>query len=194
MTEQLPRVEVLNDGQRVRLRVGRPDDRDELVEAFDHLSPESRYRRFFSAMPRLTEDLLDRLTDVDAWHHVAVAAERIEPSSMLPRGLGVARFVRSKSEPHVAEIAVTVIDEVQNRGLGRILVRTLAEVARERGIRKLRATVLSENGAMLALLRKLAPNAEARMEDGAWVDEISLDSLPGPAGGPEGGEARPSGA
>src|SRR5438128_4292515 len=67
----------LADGTPVRLRLLRRSDREKLVAAFDRLSPESRYRRFFTAMPRLPEKLLHRLLDIDGWNHVAIGAETV---------------------------------------------------------------------------------------------------------------------
>jgi len=52
-----------------------PADREKLLAAFDRLSPESRYRRFFTATPRLPEKLLRRLLDTDGWNHFAIGAE-----------------------------------------------------------------------------------------------------------------------
>ena len=88
-----------------------PEDRDELAAGFERLSPESRYRRFFGAMPRLSSRDLDRLTQVDHHDHEALVA--VEEAS--GRGVAVARFVRT--QPDEAEPAVVVADDWQRRGL-----------------------------------------------------------------------------
>src|SRR5262249_16182755 len=100
----------LADGTRVRLRLLRPRDRDKLVAGFNKLSPESRYRRFFTAMPKLPEKVLRRLLDTDGWNHVAIGAETVTDEPSESEGVGIARFIRLKNESSVAEAAVTVVD------------------------------------------------------------------------------------
>ena len=149
----------LADGTPVRLRLLRRGDRAKLVAAFDRLSPESRYRRFFTAMPRLPEKLLRRLLDLDGWNHVAIGAETVTADPAQAEGVGVARFIRLADEPDVAEAAVTVVDHMQRRGLGKLLASALVQAARERGITRFRAEVLRTNEAVLALLRELDETA-----------------------------------
>ena len=152
-------VHRLDDGMQVRLRLLGPEDREKLVAAFDRLSPESRYRRFFTAMPRLPEKLLHRLFDIDGWNHVAIGAETMTADPAEAEGVGIARFIRLKDQPAVAEAAVTVVDHMQRRGLGKLLVSVLAEAARERGIKRFRAEVLRTNEAVQALLHELDETA-----------------------------------
>jgi hypothetical protein len=49
---------VLRDGSRVRIRQWRPYDRELLVNGFYRLSPTSSYRRFLSASPVLTGEMV----------------------------------------------------------------------------------------------------------------------------------------
>jgi hypothetical protein len=64
----------LRDRSRVRVRQGRPADRDLLLRGFERLSPESRYRRFLVPMPELTEGMVRYLSDVDHHDHEAIIA------------------------------------------------------------------------------------------------------------------------
>src|SRR5262249_48681895 len=68
-------VHELAAGTMTHFRLLRPDDGDWLLQGFAQLAEESRYRRFFTAMPRLSDTVLQHLLDVDGWNHVAVAAE-----------------------------------------------------------------------------------------------------------------------
>src|SRR5205085_11971282 len=114
-------AERLTDGTAVRLRLLRPSDRDALVAGFKLLSPEWRYRRFFTPTPRLSEEMLRRLIDTDDENHLAIVAERMDGNTPSGEGLGIARFIRFADAPDTAEAAIVVLDSIQRRGLGRLL-------------------------------------------------------------------------
>ena len=99
----------IRDGSRIVVRPVRPADKDAIVAGFDRLSPESRYRRFFSPLERLSPADLRYLTEVD--HHDHEALIGFDSESREP--VGVARFVRM-DDPAFAEVAVTVIDVFQH--------------------------------------------------------------------------------
>jgi ribosomal protein S18 acetylase RimI-like enzyme len=155
----LRETHTLNDGTRVVLRHIRPEDSAELARDFARLSPESRHRRFFGGVTQLSDAALRYLTEVDGHDHVAIVATCDSPDLKTEAGLGVARFVRLHDEPTVAEAAVTVVDDVQRRGLGRLLAATLAVAAHERGIRSFRADVLADNEPMVRLLHEVGARA-----------------------------------
>jgi GNAT superfamily N-acetyltransferase len=143
----------LRDGTRVLLRHIQPSDKEELHRSFHALSPESRYRRFFAGMTDLSDASLEYLCNVDGRNHVAIVA-LIESNDLKEEhGVGVARFVRLEKEPDVAEIAVTVVDDQQKKGLGTLLLATAARAAVARHITHFRAEVLASNEPMLDLLR-----------------------------------------
>ena len=170
----LSRVHTLRDGTLVRLRHLGPDDAEELAAGFARLSPESRYRRFFSPMPRLSGPLLRRLTATDGRDHVALIAETIPYDDEPPAPVGVARFMRLPDRNGAAEVAVTVVDELHGRGLGRLLLESIATLAREAGVTTLIASVLAENAPMRALLGRLAPVSALRNERGVLSYEVPL--------------------
>jgi RimJ/RimL family protein N-acetyltransferase len=145
----------LRDGSRVILRPGLPADRDVLVRAFEGLSPESRYRRFFAPVKTMSTPLLDYLTAIDYVDHFAWAALAADPGpDGGPVGVGVSRYIRSTEDPSAAEMAVTVVDDWQGRGLGRLLLDALVLEALENGITRFEGDVLGENRPMQELLRQ----------------------------------------
>ncbi len=152
-TTLVPHRITLRSRHRVLLRALRPDDGPGLAEAFEQLSETSRYRRFFTAKPHLSERSLAFFTDVDHRDHEALVAAAPGSGQLV----GVARFIRNPREPDQAEVAVTVIDSWQRRGLGTALLRELAQRAAEEGIRYFTAEILAENRAMLTLARQLGP-------------------------------------
>lgn len=152
----------LRDGSPVLLRSIRPDDKHELVAAFERLSPLSRYRRFLGPKGRLTESELRYLTEIDWIDHAAIVGE-----GAAGEGLGVARFIRSPGADW-AEAAITVADAHQGKGLGRLLLERLVLAASERGIRRFRFDILGSNAPMLAMVQELAPSASSA-QDGTVV-------------------------
>jgi RimJ/RimL family protein N-acetyltransferase len=163
---------VLKDGGRVLLRPGLPSDRSLIVKEFERLSPESRYRRFFAPLKTMSPTLLDYLTSLDYVNHFAWAALSAEPGpDGEPQGLGVSRYVRL-DDPEAAEMAVTVVDDWQGKGLGRILLDALVLEALENGITRFEGDVLVENRPMQELLRRTG--ARFRPE-GNGVLRFSID-------------------
>lgn len=144
----------LADGRAVELRLVRPDDKEILVRGFQRQSAESRFRRFFTEKESLTESELKYLTEVDGENHFAIGA--VEGNE----GRGIARFVKLKDRPTVAEWAIAVDDAVHGLGLGRILFQRLCDAARERGVERLRCDVLAFNDPMKKLLADLGPDVE----------------------------------
>jgi GNAT superfamily N-acetyltransferase len=89
-------------------------------------SKEAIYRRFLSPHGRLTASELRYLTEVDHSDHEALMA--VDRAS--GRGVGVARYVRDRERPEFAEIAVSVLETWQGRGIGKALLCHLASRAR----------------------------------------------------------------
>jgi RimJ/RimL family protein N-acetyltransferase len=136
------------------------DDKRMLARGLELLSEESRRRRFLGAKPRLTAGELRYLTEVDGDSHFALVAVLAD---QLDHVVAVARYVRLPQDPSTADAAIVVGDPWQRRGLGRRLAVLLADAAREHGIERFSATMLSDNPAALALMRTLS----RRLEEGA---------------------------
>ena len=149
--EHAPTSVMLRSGSRVLIRPIRPEDKEALIDGLHGLTPESRYRRFFSLMPELSARQLRYLTEVDHRTHEALVAT--DPST--GDGIGVARFIRSTTDSRVAEVAVAVVDDWQGRGVGTALLEALAARGREEGVERFTASVLALNRRMLDLLRRL---------------------------------------
>jgi len=143
----------LADGTGVILRPVARIDRDYFRLGLRSMSPASRYHRFFSYLPGLSDAQLRYLTEVDQINHVAWVALAAEPTPAA--GLGVARFVRMPEQPAIAEFSFAVIDAMQRKGLGRTLLAMLYLLAAERGVGTLRATCLPENESVVSWLCRL---------------------------------------
>jgi GNAT superfamily N-acetyltransferase len=142
----------LRDGSRVRIRQARRTDRDLLVRGFERLSPESRYRRFLTPMAGLDARTVRYMTDLDHRDHEAMIA--LDESG---EGVGDARYVRDNARPDTAEVAVTVVDGWQGRGLGTLLLQAISVRARDEGVRTFTALMLASNRVMMDLFEHLGP-------------------------------------
>ncbi len=142
----------LRDGTPIRLRPILSRDKPEVLRAFERLSMQSRYQRFFSYLRELSPSLLDYLTDLNYVDHFAYGAFDIAQPE--PKLIGVARYIRLKAEPHSAEAAIAVIDDYQRRGLGKQLLCALAGAAIGNGISRFLGNALWENRPMLGLLHQ----------------------------------------
>lgn len=172
------RTHALADGTRVSFRPLRPDDRDALHEAFRALSPSSRYSRFLRPIGDLSDDALDHLTHVDGKDHVALVATRESLDLKDERGVAIGRFIRlpQKEKRRVAEVAITVADDMQGRGLGTMMLRALADEARTRDIDAFEAEMLAEHRTLPRLLR-LGAKIVSR-DPGVVLVDVPLDALP----------------
>ena len=146
-----PQVVRLRSGDLVRIRQVRPGDAPALARAYAKLSEESRYRRFFTAMPELSETILHAAVEVDHENHEALVALPLLSGEIV----GECRFICLPDRPDTADLAVTVIDAWQRRGLASALLARLSARALEVGIAYFSAQILAENRTVLGLLPKL---------------------------------------
>lgn len=144
---------------RVLIRPIAADDKDRLEQGLEELSAESRYRRFFAPVSHLTDAELSYLTELDYENHFAwgaLAADEPERP-----GIGVARYVRNDEDPTAAEAAVVVADDWQEKGIGGLLLRLLAETALQNGITRFEAMVLASNEPALEFMRRFGAELDA---------------------------------
>ena len=163
----------LRDGTNVALRPFGPGDGGLVVAGFGRMSPQSRYRRFLSPVPRLTDSMLAFLTSVDGADHRAWGALVDESTGEI--GAGVVRWVRTTADPAVADLAVTMIDDYQGRGLGGLLLDVGVLDAFAFGIERFEGLVLGEN---ISSRRMLARGGATFRPDGSGVLAFTLPLRP----------------
>jgi GNAT superfamily N-acetyltransferase len=146
-------------------------DVDRLGRMFDRLSPTSVYRRFFSPVRKPPKSALLWLASVDHDRREALVA--LEGDEIV----AVARY-DGRPDSDEAEIAVTVVDAWQHRGVGKRLTRRLAAQAVDHGFDHFVATMLPDNRPALGLVQRLSDDATVRFEDGGYSATIPL--APGP--------------
>ncbi len=160
---------VLRDGSEVLIRQVQGADAPLLADGFARLSATSRQMRFLSPKKELSPAELRYFTGIDHHDHEALGAVDHADG----RGVGVARYIRRADDPQAADIAITVVDEWQGRGLGTALMARLSERAREEGIRRFTAQVAADNVAVAGLLRRVGADF-VRHDSAAVRYEIPL--------------------
>lgn len=142
-----------SEGFQYGIRAIRDSDKAALQNGLSELSKESLRFRFFEYKKEFSPKELRYLTEVDGVDHCALVVELIGKTGP-QEGVGVARYVRSKSIPSQAEFAVTIKDFFQGRGIGTQLIRALISHAQKNNISKLMGEVDGYNQKMLSLLKK----------------------------------------
>jgi acyl-CoA synthetase (NDP forming)/RimJ/RimL family protein N-acetyltransferase len=160
---------LLSDGATVHIRPVRPDDGDRLIALHGRLSPQSQYFRFFSPKPRLTEKEVERFANVDFLDRAALVATLGDDI------IGVARYDRWPGR-NEAEVAFTVDDAHQGRGISTLLLEHLSAVARQRGISRFTAEVLPDNRPMLSVFRRAGFEISSKFNAG--VVDVAFDIVP----------------
>jgi len=159
----------LRAGSKVLIRQVQSTDAPLLADGFARLSPQSRRMRFLTTKKELSRAELRYFTDVDHHDHEALGALNHADG----RGVGIARYIRDAEDPQAAEIAVTIVDDWQGRGLGTELLARLSGRARSEGIHRFTALVAADNTAMAGLLRNVSASLVGR-SPGTVEYEITL--------------------
>ncbi|HEY3747675.1 MAG TPA: GNAT family N-acetyltransferase [Pseudonocardiaceae bacterium] len=159
---------VLTDGGTVHLRPIIPDDAPRILELHGRLSERTRYFRYFSPYPHMSEKDLKRFSVVD--HHGRVAFGAFLGDQLI----AVGRY-EQLGDSDSAEVAFVVEDAHQGRGLGSILLEHLAAAARERGLGRFVAEVLGENGQMVRVFRDAGYRVSRAIEEGVLHLEFAID-------------------
>jgi GNAT superfamily N-acetyltransferase len=167
-TAKYSAAERLRDGREIEIRALRPADEDDMLAAVDRTSAQSLYRRFFGAKRHFSESEKAFFLNVDFVSHVALVAVAKEGSGSVIIGGGRYIVVR----PGAAELAFAVVDEYQGQGIGAALLRHLALLARDAGIKELIAEVLPENLPMLKVFQNSGLDLQTKHRAG--VVDVTL--------------------
>lgn len=162
---------ILRTGKSLKLRPIRPDDKDRLKDFFYRLSPHTRYLRFQYAKEHITDQELKHFSEVtppDRYAYVATTGEAEKEQIM-----AVARW-DVLPDRKTAEVAFTVMDNVQLHGIGTILLEELSRAALAYNITVFKAQVLDENTRMLEVFDESGFRLQKSITEGVWHIAIDL--------------------
>jgi acetyltransferase len=165
-------------GQTLDIRLVEENDAVLLVEMFERLSPETKRLRFHLYTARIAEERIWQeardLTNLDTQRRVAVVATVIEDDGQ-EHAVGVARFVRATPTDTDAEIAIVIRDDFQRKGLGKYLLRMLADRARQIGVTHFTAWIMAENIRLMKLVEGMElKNIESETRHGERKIRVPL--------------------
>lgn len=159
---------------KVHFRPIQPTDERRLQELFYSHSPATIYQRYFAQLKHLERETVQRMVTLDYRNAMAIVGEI--PWEGATRLIAVGRYYRDPSSDW-AEVAVTVQEDFQRRGIAIFLLGQLAKSALEQGIRGFRAEVLSENVGMLKTFSKAAKRVQTCTEGGVVTLRFELKDL-----------------
>ena len=162
---------VLGDGETVSIRPITPADASRLAEFHQRQSDESRYRRYFTPKPTLSQRELEHFTNVDLVDRAALV---VESHGEL---LGWASYERWPGRDD-ADTSFMVDDAHQGVGIATLLLEHLAAIATSNGIERFTAEVLGENRPMLAVFARAGWPLHRRFESGVIEVDFPIAATP----------------
>ena len=170
----------LRDGTRVSVRPVRKEDERSADAFFNWLSEETRYLRFMYQAKELTPEIMRGALAQDGLRRVPLVVEPLVQAEGDPPAIALGRYAPT-DDPFECEVAITVGDAWQGRGVGRALLERLITLAARGGYRSMSASVLSANAKMIGLARAFG-FAVTERSNGVTVMHRSLvagDHIPG---------------
>ena len=153
---------LLTDGTTIEIRPARPEDFAAVRDLHAKMSPDNLYLRFFSLSPMAAEREARRICREPGPDHAALLA--VLDGELVGCGTYECADAGSRS----AEVALTVADDMQRRGVGTLLLEHLVSLARSRGVRAITAETLSENAAMLRVFADAGLQVQRALADGVY--------------------------
>jgi RimJ/RimL family protein N-acetyltransferase len=166
----------LTDGTHIFLRPELSTDTEMLWQMFSTLSQDSlRYL----VLP-FTRDRIEKWTGkINYGKVLPILAVYRESNRTRVVANASLIFNEADSERHKAEFGLTVHDDFQNKGLGTIMTKRMIEIAREKKLKKVSLTVVTENDRAIRVYEKCGFKIEAKLEkenlvDGKFYDDYIM--------------------
>ncbi len=170
---QLEETLVIN-GQTINIRPSKPVDERRIQEHYYSLPKEDVLTRFFCQKTIFGRTEMESRSHVDYVNDLILVA--VVGDFGFGRVVAVAESMKLDSD-NLAEVAFSVSEEFQGRGLGTFFLKKLAAAARENGIGGLMAYTFPSNKAMINLFKTLPYKVKTVYEEGDLVLSCRFNEL-----------------
>jgi RimJ/RimL family protein N-acetyltransferase len=152
-----------------------PTDEAALRELFYSHSEETIRRRYFTPLKRLSNEQVQQFVTLDYSNNMAIVG--FVPFEGREKMIAVARYFRDPAG-NEAEVAVTIHDDYQHKGIGTFVLKHLAKIAVDHGITRFNADVLAENTGMMRLFHKISRKVEVDRTNSIHQVRVELRRMP----------------
>ena len=165
------KIFTLSDDTKLYVRLLKKSDKEALQDGFYKLSDKTKRFRFLSTPQKLSNKELQYLTNIDNKSHLAVCAYIKKGDKEI--GVGVARYIRLLKDASKAEIAITIVDEYQQLGIGKVLITEIIKHAKKNNITTFEANAFYFNNTILSIINNY-PYKITSTEEGVLKIEIKI--------------------
>lgn len=162
------------DGQEVTIRPAKAVDERRLQEHFYNLDKNDVISRFFHKKTSFIRDDVATMYQIDYVKEMTIVA--VTGEFGFGKIIAVGGYILDERR-NIAEVAFSVVKEWQKKGISKIIMRKLAEVAKDHGISGLVAYTSRNNKAMIALFKSLPCDVKTNTEDDLICLSCSIDQL-----------------
>ncbi len=169
----------IKGGETVYLRPIQPIDERMIQELYYSLSPDDRVLRFFTNRKYFSHKTTHYIINSIDYNRQYIIGGLIGKEEGNQRIIAIAEYHCDEESnfPDLGEFAITIHKKYRGKGLGRFLMNTIIEVAKDNGIKGLRGDVLKHNEGMLRLLETLPYNVELIQELKSYTFRFRFDDL-----------------
>jgi acyl-CoA hydrolase/GNAT superfamily N-acetyltransferase len=160
------------NGEEITIRPAKPVDERGIQEHYYNLEKDDVISRFFREKDRFKRDEMETITQVDYINSLTIVAVIGELG--FDKVVAVGEYLLDHAT-NMAEVAFSVSKGYKGRGIGKAMLKKLAEAARENGISGLTAYTSAENQRMIRLFKSLAYRSKATLEEGMIMLQCRFD-------------------
>ncbi len=168
---RLEEIQVIDD-EEVTIRPIKPVDERRIQEHFYNLDKDDVVRRFFHEKTSFLRDDLEDILQIDYQKDLTIVA--IVGEFGFGKVVGVGQYLLDPAR-NMAEVAFSVSREFQGKKIGKILMKKLAEAARENGIAGLMAYTSPQNQGMIRLFKTLPYKVRTSFDEDMVVLSCRFD-------------------
>ncbi|HNU92535.1 MAG TPA: GNAT family N-acetyltransferase [Spirochaetota bacterium] len=160
---EIDTVKTFGPGLELKIRPILPSDEDMMRRLFYEFSDESKYLRYFARLSIMPHQEMQKYVNID--YDTAFSIVGLLQKDRTERIIAEARYAYYDLID-AYEMAFIVDEEFQGRGIATFMLNFLIKIAKERGIKRLAATVLPQNDKMLRVFEKGEVKPKSVFADG----------------------------